>query len=94
MKLDDPRFSRQVRLADVGASGQARLCAAEPAIGASGGASIQTSYLLRAGVRRVTPSDTPPPPFPHAEHFRHETCRDVALGAWLALSQIREILSH
>ncbi len=94
MKLDDPRFSRQVRLADVGAPGQARLCAAEPAIADSSGASIQTSYLLRAGVRCVTPSAQPPPAFPHEEHFRHETSRDVAFGAWLALGQIREILAH
>lgn len=93
MKVDDPRFSRQVRLADVGETGQARLCAAEPPVGASGGASIQTSYLLRAGVRRVTPSAAAPPPFPHSEHFQHQNCRNVAFGAWLALRQIREILS-
>ena len=94
MRPDDPRFSRQVRLADVGETGQARLCAAEPVVGVSRGASIQKSYLSRAGVRFVTQSDAPTPPFPHAEHFRHESCRDVAHGAWLALAQIREILSH
>lgn len=94
MTPDDPRLSRQVRLADVGVLGQARLCAAEPVIGNSRGALVQQSYLLRAGVRSVTTQDTPPPVFPHAEHFHHERCRDVALGAWLALGQIREILSH
>lgn len=92
MTPDDPRFCRQVRLADVGEPGQARLCAAEPAVGPSPGAAVQRSYLARAGVRRVTSSTTPPPPFAHAQHFRHESCRDVALGAWLALGQIREIL--
>ncbi|HEU5073125.1 MAG TPA: hypothetical protein VFU02_03115 [Polyangiaceae bacterium] len=94
MKPDDPRFCRQIRLADVGEPGQVRLCAAEPAVGVYGGASVQKSYLLRAGVRRVTRSDTPTPAFPHAAYFQHENCRDVAHGAWLALSQIREILSR
>ena len=92
MTPDDERFCRQVRLADVGEPGQARLCAAEPAVGPSPGASVQKSYLSRAGVRRVAASNTPPPPFAHAAHFQHESCRDVAFGAWLALSQIREIL--
>ena len=93
MTLEDPRFSRQVRLADVGEPGQARLCAAEPVIGTSRGTSVQKSYLSRAGVRRVVPTEIPSPAFVHAEHFRHESCRDVAHGAWLALGQIREILS-
>jgi len=92
MTPDDPRFCRQVRLVDVGEPGQARLCAAEPAVGPSPGAAVQRSYLSRAGVRRVTVSETPPPAFAHALHFRHESCRDVAHGAWLALGQIREIL--
>jgi len=92
MTPDDERFCRQVRLVDVGEPGQARLCAAEPAVGPSAGAAVQKSYLLRAGVRRVTPSETPPLVFAHAAHFRHAGPSDVAFGAWLALGQIREIL--
>ena len=95
MTLPDERFSRQLRLAEVGEPGQARLCAAEPVVGTSNAAAIERSYLLRAGVRRVSESGAPPAalPFMHAAHFRHETCRDVAEGAWLALHQIRAILS-
>lgn len=95
MTLPDERFSRQLRLAEVGEPGQARLCAAEPAVGTSNAATIERSYLLRAGVRRVSEAGAPlaPPPFVHAEHFRHEHCRDVAEGAWRALGQIRAILS-
>ena len=95
MTLPDGRFSRQLRLAEVGEPGQARLCAAEPVVGTSNAAAIERSYLLRAGVRRVSDTRTPAatPPFMHGEHFRHETCRDVAEGAWLALGQIRAILS-
>ena len=95
MTLPDARFSRQLRLAEVGEPGQARLCAAEPAVGTSNAAAIERSYLLRAGVRRVSETGAPPAPpaFVHAEHFQHETCRDIAEGAWRALGQIRKILS-
>ena len=88
----DARFARQLRLPEVGDAGQSRLCEAELSVGTTRASQVQVDYLRRAGVRHISRNQAEPEPFVHAEHFRHEACRDIAAGAWLALDQIRRVL--
>lgn len=95
----EERFSRQVRLAEVGLAGQTRLAHSSlvvcqgPEAADRTAAEIEEAYLQRAGVGRTVIESTSAPPFSHAEHFRHEQCRQVATGAWRALDQIKRVLA-
>lgn len=89
------RFSRQIRLHEVGVEGQRALAEARVVVrgeAASGGVAL--SYLQRAGVEHacldVEARDAPP--FPHQRHFRFEGARAVAEGAWQALRAVRKVL--
>ena len=93
------RYTRQMRLVEVGAAGQAQLmnttlrCALESAATSLGGAArVEREYLQRAGVRCIDDQHTQGPSFVHTSAFRHPACRDVAAGAWRALKQIHTVL--
>jgi hypothetical protein len=92
--MDDAHpLCRQMRLPEVGAQGQARIEAAQLAIGAGPGAAVELAYLCRAGVGGVTlASRLPCPSFAHAASFRHRAARDFAAGSWRALGELNAII--
>ena len=64
---DDPRCSRQERLAEVGAAGQERILRSKAVVRGKRGADVECLYLLGAGVGSVTKNDEEEPePFAHA----------------------------
>lgn len=86
------RFGRQIRLADIGDGGQAKLCAAEVALESAGFArTIEERYLEAAGVR-VRPGSSSTPRDLTALGLRHAPAREVAEGALEALIAIRRVL--
>ena len=87
-------LSRQIRLAEVGLDGQARLSAASLQVCGRDGALAEFLYLHRAGVERLElRPDRPELPFAHAALFQHAEARRLGAGAWRALAQIRDILA-
>ena len=89
MSTDD-RYARQVRLHEVGPSGQASIERSRAVVRGREGASIEREYLLRAGVGSVSSDpDAPADPFSHAGAFRYAVTRDFAAGAFRALSHLR-----
>jgi hypothetical protein len=89
----DDRFSRQLRLAEVGDHGQARISAAEFVVRGGDGAILESEYLHRAGAEKVTILPrSEPEPFVHQTHFRFVASRRVAAGAWRALGKLRKTL--
>ena len=86
-------LSRQIRLAEVGVEGQARLACASLEVRGRDGSLAEVSYLHRAGVERLTVRpDLPAAPFAHASLFRHLGPRRLGAGAWRAIAQIRHVL--
>ncbi len=93
MNAEHP-LTRQMRLSEVGAEGQARLCSAALEVHGADGALAELVYLQRAGVERLTVlPNLPASRFAHAALFRHESSRRLAAGAWRALSQISHVLA-
>ena len=100
MPIDRRRFTRQIRLADVGEAGQARLEAAPLVLGGVGFArTIEERYLVAAGVGRGrSGSDagdigaSPPRVDASVLGLRHEAPREVGEGALRALVAIRRAL--
>jgi hypothetical protein len=89
----EDRHSRQRRLAEVGAAGQARLEQAHLVMAEHEGSDVAREYLLRAGVRSVVlEPDRGAPPFPFADAFEFASSRELAHGAWRALAAIRDVL--
>ena len=88
MKASDERFARQVRLSEVGLEGQARLLAADVVVGDQ----MACEYLRRAGVRALYAPSADVPTFPHGASYQNPACRELAAGAWLALTRIRDTL--
>ena len=87
-------LARQIRLAEVGISGQARLSAATLEVRGADGSLTELVYLHRAGIERLTiRPNLPATPFAHAGLFQHAGTRRMAAGAWRAISQIRRILA-
>jgi hypothetical protein len=85
---------RQIRLAEVGIEGQARLAAAALEVRGRDGSLAEFVYLHRAGIERLAlRPDRQASPFAHAALFRHDVPRQLAAGAWRALSQIRTVLA-
>jgi len=94
MPTPSPRFARQIRLPEVGLSGQARIEAGEMQLGAhldALGRDVARRYARGAGL--VREAEAAPSPPPALEHFRHPTSRSVAAGALTALTAIREALA-
>lgn len=96
MELDRRRYTRQIRLADVGMAGQAKLSAAEVSLRTTGFArAVEERYVRGAGMRvrtedaqaregRVTELT--------ALGLRHAPAREVAEGAVSALLAFRAAL--
>ena len=90
--LED-RYSRHRRLASFGAEGQRRLESTLFCVGTGAGATVQLSYLCRAGAQRLSIGQQyREPAFRHAEQFAFSVARDYANGAWRAIGQIEEAL--
>jgi hypothetical protein len=86
-------LTRQIRLAEVGVAGQARLSRAALCVRGRDGSLAEFVYLHRAGVERlVLQPNLPAVPFEHAALFRHASTRRMGAGAWRALGQIRGVL--
>ena len=93
MEAEHP-LTRQIRLAEVGIEGQARLSRAALRVRGSEGGLVEFVYLHRAGIERLSlEPNLPAVPFEHASLFRHESARRLGAGAWRALRQIREVLA-
>jgi hypothetical protein len=87
-------LTRQVRLTEVGAVGQARLSEASLEVHGADGSLTEFLYLHRAGIERLSiRPDLPAPPFAHGALFRHAGTRRLAAGAWRAIAQMRTILA-
>jgi len=87
-------LTRQIRLAEVGIEGQARLSRATLCVRGSDGSLVEFLYLHRAGVERLSlKPNVPAVPFEHASLFRHASTRRLGAGAWRALDQIRSVLA-
>jgi len=88
------RYGRQIRLPEIGEQGQAQLCAAEVALRTTGlSRLIEERYLVRAGLHATS---SPASPIPESDMdglgLRNEAARDVAKGAFAALSGICAVL--
>ena len=87
-------LTRQMRLAEVGIQGQARLANAALEVRGRDGSLAEFLYLHRAGVERIALlPDRQAVPFSHASLFRNDGPRRLAAGAWRALSQMRAVLA-
>jgi len=92
MEAEHP-LTRQIRLAEVGVAGQARLAQASLCVRGSDGSLAEFVYLHRAGIERLSlEPNLPAVPFEHASLFRHAGPRRLGAGAWRALGQIRGVL--
>jgi len=93
MEAEHP-LTRQIRLAEVGIEGQARLSRATLCVRGRDGSLAEFVYLHRAGIERLTLNpNLPAVAFEHASLFRHASTRRLAAGAWRALGQIRNVLA-
>lgn len=91
--LEDP-LTRQIRLREIGAEGQARIAAASAEVRGRDGSLTELVYLHRAGVERVAVMpEKEPTPFPHAGLFQHVASRRLGAGAYRALARIRSIVT-
>jgi len=87
-------LTRQIRLAEVGVAGQARLSEATLCVHGRDGSLAEFLYLHRAGIERLSLSpNVPAIPFAHASLFRHASTRRLGAGAWRALKQIHGVLA-
>ena len=87
-------LTRQIRLREIGAEGQARIAAASAEVRGRDGSLTELVYLHRAGVERARlVPEKEPIPFPHAGLFQHEASRQLGAGAWRALARIRTLVT-
>jgi hypothetical protein len=93
MKDAGERYSRQIRLSEVGERGQERICRCVAEARGRDGALVELSYLERAGVEAVALSALlEPVPFVHGAAFRFDAPRRVGAGAWRALTTLKTAL--
>lgn len=87
------RFTRQIRLAEVGEAGQARLASARVRLATSGEArAIEERYLRAAGVGLAEPPAAEPAFAAPSLGIRHPAAQVVADGAFAALVAMRAAL--
>jgi hypothetical protein len=87
------RFGRQMKLAEIGEAGQARLERAAIALGAEGFTrTIEKAYLERAGAQ-VAGDGARVSVDPSMLGLRHEAAKEVGEGALRALAAIREVIA-
>ncbi|MGO8992918.1 MAG: hypothetical protein ACLQVI_06295 [Polyangiaceae bacterium] len=88
------RFTRQVRLAEVGEEGQARLTCVAVRVAHDGLAGdVEARYLVGAGARVAVPLGGTVEPLPSWLASLSPVAREVASGAYAALSAVRATLS-
>jgi len=86
-------YARQVKLKEIGPTGQARIKDAVIRIADVAGSPTASEYLRRSGVGVVIIDEhEPATEFPHAHHFQFDTCRTFAAGAWMATQRIARVL--
>jgi len=85
------RFTRQERLAEVGAAGQARLREGSASVPDGADAALAALFLERAGVREIR-HDAGAAPFAHAAAFRHAASRTIGSAAWRAQRELLRLL--
>jgi hypothetical protein len=90
--MSDERYSRQERLAEVGAAGQARIGRARALVPDAPGADVERAYLVGSGAGEVVASAAPAEPFAHGGAFHFDAACDVGAGAWRALRTLRQVL--
>ena len=87
------RYSRQIRLSEVGEAGQERICRCVAEARGQDGAFVELSYLERAGAASVTLTALAEPvPFAHRAEYRFDAARRVGAGAWRALATLKGAL--
>ncbi len=87
------RYDRQLRLDEIGPSGQAAIATCDARVHGSDGALIEALYLHRAGVERLSMVPRKRPTrFEFGHHFEMPESRAVAAGAWRALQTLRHAL--
>jgi hypothetical protein len=89
----DDRYDRQLRLAEIGGSGQARIAAHHARLAAGPSAGVALAYLVRAGVGAGTLSRDHSPEFPHREWFGFAGPLAFAAGAHQALLELKRALA-
>lgn len=96
MSADRLRYTRQIRLPEIGEAGQARLAAAAIAPSGAGDArAIEVTYLRLAGVGAVRDDETAARDVdPSTLGVRDPAAREVAEGALRALAALREVLAR
>lgn len=96
MSVDRLRYTRQIRLPEIGEAGQARLAAASVAPSGQGYArTIEATYLRLGGVGAVREDETGVLDVDGSSlGVRDPAARDVAEGALRALAAIREVLGR
>lgn len=91
------RWGRQIRLAEVGEAGQARLCATTVTPSSRGDVGhFEVRYLTGAGVAVSSTGDAPAAgdlePLLSSLGVHHSASRDLAEGALRALSVLRSVI--
>lgn len=90
--MTDDRYTRQSRLLEVGAEGQARIEAMRARITAGPGAAVALAYLVRAGVGSASIERSQASAFPHRAWFEFQSSLSVARGAHHALLELKRAL--
>jgi molybdopterin/thiamine biosynthesis adenylyltransferase len=93
--MSQERYIRQIRLPEIGESGQARIAASAAEVRGLDGAEFEIRYLWGAGLSSVVHEPgAVPVSFCHERHFRFAASRKVAAGAWRALLTLKHALAE
>ncbi len=90
--MNDARYTRQVRLADVGQAGQERLRGAVVRVGSSAASEVEARYLRGAGLA-VEPGDVRDETAPTWLKALVPGAREVGEGAFAALNVMKSVLA-
>ena len=85
------KYARQIRLAEIGAAGQAKIAAATASVGRGFSSWVARRYLSAAGVASVVERDADEPRDARFDDL-DPAARDVALGAHAATRILLEIV--
>lgn len=97
MTVDRRRYSRQIRLSEIGEAGQAKLCTAKVSLGAAGFArTIEERYTRAAGMQVTIAAQTVDSSVEADDvanlGLRDASAREVAEGALRALALVNAAL--
>jgi hypothetical protein len=89
----DDIYSRQTRLREIGAKGQALIAEGRAVLGTDEASQIAAKYLERSGVGCVhSDAAVQPARFIHAQLFTHPVAAKFAHGSWLATQKLIDLL--